>query len=269
MYTPDVNVLICSYSYHSQRLKQEKEALKHYLFRLQTEGNAKALVDGVMTPVQAGDLLLYAPGMSYGLLIDEFENGRLGPAVASGDYYLYCNGPWVDEWWNRAPKPVKSRIDLDDKLLSLWRMILTEKLKFEESNEELVGYLFRSLCLTLDKAIVPAPAVKGKLFTAARMKSYIEEHAVTPLKIEDVARHVNLSVSRAVHLFKECYGKSMIQYTLEVRLSIAEERMAYSMMTLEQIAESCGFGSYSYFHRIFRERHGKTPTEYRMSLRGS
>ncbi|WP_409342191.1 helix-turn-helix domain-containing protein [Paenibacillus sp. MBLB4367] len=270
MNPPVLNVLMCSYSYHSQRfhIKQENEGLKNYLFRLQTEGHAKALVNGVMTPLQAGDLLLYRPGMPYSLLVDEHEHDRRGPSASSGDYYLYCQGTWVDDWWNRSPKQVKTRIDLDDKLLSVWRMILTEKLKFEESNEELVGYLFRSLCLMLDKAIVPAPALKGTLFTAARMKSYIEEHATTPLKIEDIARHVSLSVSRAVHLFKECYGKSMIQYTLEIRLSIARERMAYSMMTLEQIAESCGFGSYSYFHRIFRDKHGVTPTEYRNTLRG-
>ncbi|WP_420852214.1 helix-turn-helix domain-containing protein [Paenibacillus hamazuiensis] len=66
-------------------------------------------------------------------------------------------------------------------------------------------------------------------------------------------------------MFKQIFGKTMIQYALEIRLSTAIERMKYSTMTLEQIAESCGFGSYSYFHRVFREKYGVSPTDYRSS----
>jgi AraC family transcriptional regulator of arabinose operon len=33
-------------------------------------------------------------------------------------------------------------------------------------------------------------------------------------------------------------------------------------MTLEHIAETCGFASYSYFHRVFRSHFGMSPAEY-------
>ncbi|UUZ97522.1 helix-turn-helix transcriptional regulator [Paenibacillus sp. P25] len=77
-----------------------------------------------------------------------------------------------------------------------------------------------------------------------------------------------MSLSRAVHLFKACYGKTMIQYALEIRLNAALERMKYSSMTLEQIAETCGFASYSYFHRVFRARYGVSPAQYRAAEGG-
>ncbi|TBL75614.1 AraC family transcriptional regulator [Paenibacillus thalictri] len=258
------DILMCSYSYHTQRFVSAYPGGVHtYLFRLQAEGGAMALVDGKMVPVGPGDLLLFKPGMPYRLVVDEYESAPFGPVVGSGDYYLFCKGPWLDEWWNRSPKPVLTRIDLDDKLLALWKMIILEKRRFEESSSEMADYLLRSLCLMLDRAIVPAEPVKGKPFVATRMKSFIEEHAAVSFKIEDVARHVNLSVSRAAHLFKECYGKSMMEFTLEVRTAIALERMKYSTMTLQQIAETCGFGSYSYFHRVFKTQQGMSPTEYR------
>ncbi|WP_245247400.1 helix-turn-helix domain-containing protein [Paenibacillus sp. PvP091] len=41
------------------------------------------------------------------------------------------------------------------------------------------------------------------------------------------------------------------------------ERMKYTSITLEQIAESCGFGGYSYFHRVFKEHYGVSSGVYR------
>ncbi|WP_373463279.1 helix-turn-helix domain-containing protein [Bacillus sp. SORGH_AS_0510] len=58
-------------------------------------------------------------------------------------------------------------------------------------------------------------------------------------------------------------GKTMIEYALEVRLSAALERMKYTTMTLEQIAEDCGFGSYPYFHRVFQKKFGIAPGVFR------
>ena len=47
-------------------------------------------------------------------------------------------------------------------------------------------------------------------------------------KLEDVAAHVGISVSRAVHLFKEAFGTTIMQYTMDVRLSMAKERIVFS-----------------------------------------
>jgi AraC family transcriptional regulator of arabinose operon len=55
----------------------------------------------------------------------------------------------------------------------------------------------------------------------------------------------------------------MMEYAQEVRLSAAMERMKYTTMTLEQIAESCGFGAYPYFHKVFKKKYGVAPGAYR------
>lgn len=92
---------------------------------------------------------------------------------------------------------------------------------------------------------------------------YIEEHATTVFKVEDVAKHAGLSVSRSVHLFKSAVGKTIMEYTQEIRLAAALERMKYTTHTLEQIAEDCGFGTYPYFHRVFKKKYGVAPGMYR------
>ena len=123
--------------------------------------------------------------------------------------------------------------------------------------------LLRSLCLTIDRMIDERISPQGPPFVANRIKSYIEERAATRIRIRELAEHVQLSESRTSHLFKTYFGKTIIEYVHEVRLSMAEERIKYSTLSLEQIAESCGFGSYSYFYRIFRKKYGQTPAAYR------
>ncbi|NHN28586.1 AraC family transcriptional regulator [Paenibacillus agricola] len=259
------HILTCGYSYHSQKFSNSyKEGITTYLFRLQTEGSCYAQVNGRMTLIATGDLLLFKPGDEYDLRIDAHTNALQQTLISSGDYYIMCKGDWVDEWWHKSQKPQKVRIAVNERILTLWRQIILEKRRFEGDNKELSDYLLRALCLYIDRAITENITSHGSAFLATRMKSFIEEHAILPLKIEDVAQHVGISVSRAVHLFKECFNKTIIQYAQEIRLATSVERMAYSYLTLEQIAETSGFGSYSYFHRVFREKYGVSPKIYRL-----
>lgn len=263
-------ILTCGYSYHAQPFQNShKEGVESYLFRLQTEGSSQALIRGVTHTLEQGDLLLIQPGDSYELRVDEHTNKLNQTLVSSGDYYIFCTGDWLDAWWKKSSKPPKVRIAAYERLLTLWRQIILEKRRFEEENKELSDYLLRALCLHIDRAISETRSLHGGSFLASRMKSFIEEHAFLQLKVEDVASHVGISVSRAVHLFKECFGKTIIQYALEIRLSSAIERMHYTSMTLEQIAETSGFASYSYFHRVFRDKYGISPKQYRLQQEGT
>ncbi|MFZ7943010.1 helix-turn-helix domain-containing protein [Neobacillus sp. 19] len=251
------NILFCAYSIHINGYhSQHKSGYPSYLFRLQTEGLCQVVVKGRKMEVGKGDLLLIKPGDHYELLVKE---GQI-----SGDYHIICEGAWIDEWWSGFDKPDISRIELDEKLLALWRYIMIEKRRPESSqNEELIDYLLRALCLTLERVISETGPSFNHPYSVTRMMRYIEEHAMTAFKVEDVARHAGLSISRSVHLFKSSVGKTMMEYAQEIRLAAAIERMKYTTMTLEQIAMDCGFGSYPYFHKVFKKKHGIAPGAYR------
>ncbi|HZG71510.1 MAG TPA: AraC family transcriptional regulator [Chondromyces sp.] len=251
------NILFCGYSYHTNGyLSQHKSGYPSYLFRLQTEGLCEVIVKGKKIQIKKGDFLLIKPGDYYELLVKEGQ--------PSGDYYLVCEGTWVDEWWSRSDRQPVNQIDFDESLLSLWRQIIVEKRRPPSSeNEELIGYLLRALCISLDRALNETVPALNRPYKVAQMMRYIEEHATVTFKVEDVAQHVGLSVSRSIHLFKSNIGKTMMEYAQEIRLSAAIEQMKYSSMTLEQIAENCGFGTYPYFHKVFKRKYGIAPGAYR------
>ncbi|MBD2862320.1 helix-turn-helix domain-containing protein [Paenibacillus oceani] len=263
----ELKLQLCGYSYHTQPAKylDHQDGLPHYLFRLQMEGYCQAMVDGALTTIRPGDLLLYMPGDRYELVIGAQKSELGETALLNADYFLSCTGDWVDEWWRRTAKSQKTKIHSSDKLVSLWRHLVLEKRRFRmgADNLELLGYLLRALCLCIDQALLETTAPHGRSFAAVRMKTFIEENALFAFKVEHVARHVSLSVSRSIHLFKECFGLSIMEYAKEVRLAAAIERIKYSTLPLEQIAEASGFASYSFFYRAFRQKYGLSPLEYR------
>ena len=248
-------ILLCGYSLHTKRFYTGyKSGIPMYLLRLQTEGHAKTAVNGKQYILERGDLLLLKPGDIYELFVDNTKN-------LSGDYHIICENAWLNEWWNRSPKPTVSRIHIEDRLIILWRQLIAEKHRpSSEEGEEIIDYLIRSLCLSLQRAITES---KGSMrrypHVVIRMMRYIEENATNPLKVKDVADHVGLSASRAAHLFKSSFGKSIIEYAIEIRLSIAMEYLKNTNLTLSMIAELCGFGNYSYFHRVFKKKFGMPP----------
>lgn len=238
---------------------KERDVLDCYLFRLQTDGHARALVDNQMMHVKAGDLLMFGPGQAYELQIDRFHED----AVHSTDLFLLCRGPWLDDWWNKRRRPTHARLSLHEHCVHLWRQLIEEHRRPGVPNAELCDYLLRALCLTIDRHAHDAESHATVPLAADRMRWFIERHAPDDITLKDVADEAGLSISRAVHIFKETYQQTIVQYLLEVRLQMACDRMRFSTFNLEQIADSCGFRSYSYFYRVFRSRYGISPRAFR------
>jgi AraC family transcriptional regulator of arabinose operon len=265
-HSPSCEVLSAGYSYHSKPFHvASRRGLRSYLIRFQVEGCCRMLVNGEIEKITPGDLLLFKPGDRYELKIEEEVQHDGKVEISSGDYYFFCRGPWVDEWWSRAPKPQRLKMPLSEHLLHLCRQAILEQRKGKGFGKEIAEYYLRILCLSIERSIQEQriSSGKGKSFLAYEMKNYIEENALSAIRVKDVAEHAGISVSRAVHLFKSTFGQTIMQYAMQIRLSVARERILFSKMSLEQIAETCGFNSYTYFYRVFRARYGMSPKEYR------
>ncbi|WP_199617337.1 AraC family transcriptional regulator [Paenibacillus alkalitolerans] len=265
----DIEVLSAGYSYHTKPFHSSaREGLKQYLFRLQSEGKCKVLINGKLTEIEPGDLQLFKPSDPYELLIEESFRSKDEPKetkASSGDYFIFCRGDWLDRWWGRNHPPQKLKVSLHNHWLPHFRNIVAERRKGDGIGLQISEHLMKVLCLQIERfiAIYGKTPSDNRSIPAIRMKTFVEEHALSSFTVSDVADHVGLSVSRAVHLYKEMFGKSIMQHAMDIRLEVALERMLYSPLTLEQVAETSGFGSYSYFHRRFKEKYGSSPRDYR------
>lgn len=256
-------VIFADYYKHTKpHAVKYKDGLTFYLFRLQAEGTCRALVAGAYETVIPGDLLIYPPDEPYELLVHPRSTPQTDAIQPVGDYFLAGRGEWLDAWQARTQLPIKTNIGFDDTVITLWKHIISEKKKVMQHQDEIMDYLLRTFCLTIQQAVQSRHNGKGT-DTAHRLRRYIENHAHEPLNLQTISDSVGLSVSRCSHLFKAAFGKSMFAYCLDVKLKLAQQQVLYSSLPLEQVAEKTGFQSYPHFCRTFRERFGHPPGEYR------
>jgi two-component system response regulator YesN len=95
---------------------------------------------------------------------------------------------------------------------------------------------------------------------------YIDEHYMEDLHQESLASVFHFSPNYLNTLFKNHTGVTFSKYLSQVRISKAVELLEQSNNKVYEIASKVGFGDEKYFYRVFKQRFGYTPEEYRRIL---
>ncbi|WAA11147.1 helix-turn-helix transcriptional regulator [Fervidibacillus albus] len=95
--------------------------------------------------------------------------------------------------------------------------------------------------------------------------TFIQNHYNEQIKLTDIAAFVSLHRSYLSTIFKKETGISIQQYLTVFRLSRAAELLRITDLTIEQIAQSCGYHDPLVFSKNFKKQMDMTPTEYRKS----
>lgn len=96
-----------------------------------------------------------------------------------------------------------------------------------------------------------------------RTFSYIDEHLSQPLRNEDFGKVANMSANAFTRLFKMKTGITPLAYLNQRRLEKASILLHHSDLTLDDIAEQCGFLDRNYFSRVFQKCFKVGPATYR------
>lgn len=97
--------------------------------------------------------------------------------------------------------------------------------------------------------------------------AYIRERCCdSDFGLNEVAEYYDVAVPTASRILKEILGINFKEYIRNVRMDRARDLLKNSDKSVKQIAEEVGFGSMSYFIRVFKSVEGMTPAEYRDTL---
>lgn len=96
-----------------------------------------------------------------------------------------------------------------------------------------------------------------------QMISYIREHFADSIAIRDLTEHAHISRSECFRSFSRYTGKKPMEYINEYRLAQAAVMLKETELSVAEIGSACGFGSSSYFGKLFRENYGLSPLSYR------
>ncbi len=91
----------------------------------------------------------------------------------------------------------------------------------------------------------------------------IEAEAPLGLQPESLAMRLHVGYSTLRRRFKNRTGFAIKEYILRVQLKRAKELLAFTQLTVEEVAAEVGIADPFYFSRVFKEREGAPPTLFR------
>ena len=97
----------------------------------------------------------------------------------------------------------------------------------------------------------------------SKIVKYIDEKLNNPeLSVEELSKHVGMSRGSLYHKLLEITGLTPIEYIRSIKLERAVELLEKSDYNVAQIAYMTGFGTPSYFSRLFKAQFKMLPSEY-------
>ncbi|MBV8216011.1 MAG: GlxA family transcriptional regulator [Verrucomicrobia bacterium] len=96
-----------------------------------------------------------------------------------------------------------------------------------------------------------------------RVQDWLNEHPGDPAPLARLASLAAMSESTLTRAFRANTGLTPLQYQQKVRLEMAASLMRDHRLTLEVIAERCGFADVRHFRRLWTTTFGQSPSHFR------
>ncbi|MCH8510442.1 MAG: helix-turn-helix domain-containing protein [Kiritimatiellae bacterium] len=84
-----------------------------------------------------------------------------------------------------------------------------------------------------------------------------------PVQVKDVAAYVKISPRSLERIFADHYPCGVKEMILRMRMDLAKQLLRGTKDSVAEVAFRCGFSGQSVFGRVFREREGSTPRDWR------
>lgn len=93
--------------------------------------------------------------------------------------------------------------------------------------------------------------------------SYIHANFQQELSLQFLADKAHVNSYYLSHQFKKITGFTLVNYIQMTRVRNAQQLLLYSNLKISDVAERCGFNSFSQFNRVFRKLCFTSPSELR------
>ncbi len=96
-----------------------------------------------------------------------------------------------------------------------------------------------------------------------RTKDYISRHMHDKISVLQIAAELGINADYLSALFSKTEKKTLKHYITAEKLLMCENMLKYSDYSIQDISTYFAFASQSHFTKLFKEKHGITPSEYR------
>ncbi|MFD0713877.1 response regulator [Paenibacillus sp. GCM10027626] len=143
------------------------------------------------------------------------------------------------------------------------RLVSTSrKLLWAQTSSQLQTLLLNEINEWL-QAVIPGHTEFGLIALA---KDYITAHFADPLNLKEVAEAIYISPSHLSRLFRKHTKMTFLEFLTHIRVEEVKKQLADPKTKLYDISPLVGYSDWKHLSRIFKEKTGYTPSEYRERL---
>lgn len=96
---------------------------------------------------------------------------------------------------------------------------------------------------------------------------YIDENYAQPLTVASLAQKFNFSTNYFSAIFKKATGKTVLEHITDIRLQKSVYYLQETNLRVSQITQAVGYSNSSYYCRLFSDKYGVTPNQFRSRVR--
>lgn len=222
-------------------------------------GTCTANVEGTNYDLQAGDVLVTFPNQIHG-----FQNGmqydmyQLSIPMRMLSYDVFR--PYA-KCVPKSPLVPKEKWEASG-IQKLFELALSDPFRKEEAI--CMGYA--QIILVRLLSILELEPIKTEKHDAAKeIIHFICTHYRQPITCADIARAVGYHESYVSRVVRKMMKISICEYIHTLRVEDAKELLMQTTLPVTDISAELGFGSIRTFNRVFLEKTGISPREYRKS----
>lgn len=207
----------------------------------------------------AGDVIILFPNIWH----------RFKPLFNVGwdEYWIEFDGDLIQQIHTREfLKPENPLIsigfpeDIVDNFLKVINMLIEERPGFQYIASGILIQILGQLFATKKYQSFNGKIVENQIRQAKLM---ILENMHSTISQENIAKNIGMGYSLYRKKFKEYTGISPAQFQINLRINKAKELLISSSKPLKELANSLGFESSDYFFRLFKQKTGFTPSNFR------
>lgn len=97
----------------------------------------------------------------------------------------------------------------------------------------------------------------------AKVCDYINTHLSEELSLDQMSEYAGVSSFYLSKIFKEEKGVNYIAFVTDRRLEMGQKLLKESQLSIKEITAEIGYNDQNYFSRLFKNKFGLSPSEYR------
>ncbi len=98
---------------------------------------------------------------------------------------------------------------------------------------------------------------------AYKMKSFLDSKVTSNFVMADLFKHVSLSESQGIKVFKKTYNVTPYAYLLSKKIELAKKILLNTSLTVKEISRKLCFLDEYYFSNLFKQKVGVSPIKFR------